>query len=535
MLIVSSCNNGFLDRTPYNSLSGGTVYTSDENALMAINGIYQISKSGWVMQGIPYRFTCFGPDGYDYFRNSNIEMATATVRDAYFLAVYTNYYQIINAANTAITNLTGNSKITPSLRERMIGEAEFFRGFSYFMLWQLYGGVIILDKPVNPGNTYLPRNSPDSVKNFVIRDFTDAARRLPLSYSDPDYGRITKGAAVAMLGKTYLYDKQWENAANEFEQLMNPPYTYALYPDYTQLFDWKNERNSEYIYVLTFTAQLGYGTAYDSWYGNRSSYINGEDYCLGSNIPFETSTYADGSSIDLSTRPIRSNYSDGVSFGNDLIRWYDSVINSSKKLDVRIKANFILPSQTYLGKNNTLFELYWPYESHINDTPPALATTFNDYATYHWRKFVCVGNEGYWAYQGPTDIPLIRYADILLMYAEAKNEALGAPDQSVYNTVNKVRERAGLNDLSGLDQAGMRKAIRLERMHEFPGEGILFFDVRRWKLADTNDPVFGLNNDVLQFTGEKLFKRSFPSKFYLWPIPQAERDLNPNLTQNPGW
>jgi len=179
--------------------------------------------------------------------------------------------------------------------------------------------------------------------------------------------------------------------------------------------------------------------------------------------------------------------------------------------------------------------VYWPYEAHVNDDPQALGVTFNDFATYSWRKFVCVGDEGYWAYQGPTDIPLIRFADVLLMYAEAKNEELAAPDDDIYDAVNRVRKRAGLNELSGLDKTAMRKAIRMERFHEFPGEGHLFFDVRRWRTAHTNDPVFGLNHDVYQFTGEKLFTRSFPEKFYLWPIPEAERDLNPKLDQNEGW
>lgn len=341
-LLLTGCTD-FLDRSPYNDLSGNTVWTSDANALMQLNGVYKQTKNGWSMQGYCYHFTCFGPDGYDYFRNSNIEMATATTRDGIFLAAYQDYYKVINAANDAIANLTDNPNITPKLRERMIGEARFLRGFSYFMLWQLYGGVIILDKPTQPIDTYLPRNTADQVRDFVIEDFKDAIERLPLEYSESEYGRITQGAAVAMLGRTYLYDQRWGDAATELHKLMEEPYKYDLVEDYTKLFDWKYERNTEYIYALSFIAQIGYGTAYDSWYGNRSSFINGESYSLGSHIPFETSTYADGSPIDLSTRPKRSNYQDEVSFGNDLIQWYANVINSPKKLDKRIGANMILP------------------------------------------------------------------------------------------------------------------------------------------------------------------------------------------------
>lgn len=338
-----------------------------------------------------------------------------------------------------------------------------------------------------------------------------------------------------MLGKTYLYAEQWSNAATEFEKLTKSPFKYALFNEYNKLFDHKSENNSEYIYAVTFIAQLGYGTAYDSWYGNRSCYINGESYALGSHIPFETSTYKDGSTINLSSRPKKSNYSTEESFGDALIQWYADVISSPKQLDKRIGANLILPSALYFGNGNKYYKVYWPYESNLDKNPEPLKVTFNNFATYSWRKFVCEGDEGYWAYQGPTDIPLIRYADVLLMYAEAQNEALAAPDQSVYDAINDVRGRAGLDPVSSLSKENMRKAIRLERFHEFPGEGHLFFDVRRWKTAHTSDPVFGLNGTVYQFTGEKLFTRKFPEKFYKWPIPQAERDLNPNLTQNPGW
>ena len=131
----------------------------------------------------------------------------------------------------------------------MIGEARFLRGFSYFILWQLYGGVIILDKPTQPSETYLPRNTADEVRDFVIEDFKDAIERLPLEYNDSENGRITKGAAVAMLGRTYLYDKRWKDAADELHKLMEEPYKYDLVEDYTKLFDWKYEKMERLMIV----------------------------------------------------------------------------------------------------------------------------------------------------------------------------------------------------------------------------------------------------------------------------------------------
>jgi len=102
--------------------------------------------------------------------------------------------------------------------------------------------------------------------------------------------------------------------------------------------------------------------------------------------------------------------------------------------------------------------------------------------------------------------------------------------------LRQIRERAGVEPVApGLDQEEMRREIRLERLKEFAGEGHLFFDVRRWRTAHTDDPVFGLNHMILDFKGKDLYPRVFTEKDYLWPIPQQEIDINNNLDQNPDW
>src|SRR5690606_17941228 len=114
--------------------------------------------------------------------------------------------------------------ISDEIANRLLGEAKVMRGLAYFYLWQLYGGVIILEEPVLPSETYLPRNTPEQVKTLIISDLTDAIAKLPISYTGANNGRVTKGAAIAMLGKTYLYDGQWEMATTEFAKLMASPY-----------------------------------------------------------------------------------------------------------------------------------------------------------------------------------------------------------------------------------------------------------------------------------------------------------------------
>jgi len=523
--IFSGCDSSFLDRTPYDALSSQGVWDNDETAQLEINGIYRIANADYCLMSVPYRFSCWGPDGFNYFRDRAIECATATSYTGNYRSTYTAFYKLIRASNDAIMHLDGNTSITESLRDEMLGQAKFFRGISYFYLWQLFGGVIIMDEVLNPADTYLPRNSAEEVKNFVIKDFTDAASLLPVSWSSSDYGRVTKGAAIAMLGKVYLYDQQWDQAVNTFAQLMTSPYSYDLHPDYSQLFDYKWEQNNEVIFAMQEVAET-----------NRATNTYAQSYSFASHIPFETYTYCDGTEIDKSTRPKRANYNSEYEYGLDLMAWYDDVLHNHE-VDKRCQANIIMPTDTYVGKDEVVFKHYWPYSNYANADPPAMRYEFSGYALYAWRKYVCTGNELSMAmrWYSPTDVVLIRYADILLMYAEAKNEAQG-PSQEVYDAINKVRNRAGVVNLpTGLSKDQMRRYIWLERYHEFPGEGILFFDVRRWGTAATDDPIFGLNHNVLDFRGEKFFTRAFPDYYKLFPIPAAEIDINDKLTQNPGW
>jgi len=414
----------------------------------------------------------------------------------------------------------------------MLGEAKFLRGLCYFYLWDLYGGVILLDKPTAPSDTYLPRSTPEEVRDFVIKDFTDAIGLLPVSYPDAEQGRATQGAAVAMLGKTYLYDKQWDKAAEQFAKLMESPYDYKLVDDYADLFDYRTQPNTESVFDIQYIMLPGYGSSFDNMYGNRSYQNSGQDYSSVDLTSLKVYTNLDGSEIDWSTMPKQSDYTSEYLLGLDLIPWYESTFAN---VDKRLHKNVIVPGATYLGRNNVTFKLNYPYASYLNATPPPLQTTFPDVALISWRKFVTTGTDNLYRADCPTDNPLIRYADILLMYAEAKNEVSGATEE-VYNAVNKIRTRAGLVDLpAGLSQVDMRRNIWLERFREFIGEGSLYFDLKRWGTASTNDPIFGLNRDVLDFRGMWLFTKKFEEKDYLWPIPELEREINTELTQNTGW
>lgn len=535
IVTASSCEKGFLDRTPYDGLSDAKIWGSEKNILMQMNGVYSTFARD-AMYDFYWYITNIGPDGYAWVRGTAgliQSQGLATARDDKFLTQYSAFYKTIKYANDAIANLPNNPSISSELSDRLVGEAKFLRGLSYFYLWDLYGGVIILDKPLNPADTYLPRNTAEEVKTFIINDFTDAIDKLPVSYeSASDDGRVTKGAAIAMLGKTYLYDKQWANAAEQFGKLMNSPFSYQLVADYADIFNYKTQPNSERVFDIQYIMLEGYGSSFDNMYGTRIHNRGCQDYSDVELTTISVYTNLDGSPIDMSTMPKRINYPDDHQFGLDLISWYESTYAN---VDNRLHKSVIVPGATFLGRSNLIFKLYYPYADYVNADPPPIRTTFPNIALIPWRKFVTTGTDNLYRADCPTKNPLIRYADILLMYAEAKNETDG-PTADVYNAVKQIRDRAGLVDLpAGLSKEDMQRNIWLERFREFPGEGMLYFDVRRWGTATSNDPVFGLNHDVLDFKGDRLFTKAFAERDYLWPIPAQEREINTILTQNPGW
>jgi starch-binding outer membrane protein, SusD/RagB family len=537
----SGCDDGFLDTAPYDGLSSSMIFNSDANAIMAMNGTYNALSRNAFGPDFYVFISAIGPEGYGIVRGNwgmSHSMGLGTSRDGQITNVYRNFYRPILYANEIISGLDKNNKVSTDLRNRLIGEAKFVRGLCYFYLYNLYGGVVILDKPTPVGETYLSRNSKEEVVQLCISDFSDAIDKLPISYPAADKGRVTKGAAIAMLGKTYLYEKQWANAASQFEKLLVAPYAYNLVANYGDNFYWKTQNNVETVFDIQYLMESGLGSTFDNWFGHRSMRNQGQDYCELSHRSFKAYTKNDGKPIDFSTLPKRNDYDTEINYGIGLTNWYQTTMSD---VDKRLHQSAILPGSTFLGAGDKYHRLYWPYSPYINADPPAIRTTFTGDAIIPIRKFITLGQENSLGRtECPTNFPVVRYADVLLMYAEAKNEASGAI-ADVYNSIDKVRIRAGLVELSALKpnmtKDEMRREIWLERFRELMFESVLYFDVRRWNVAHTHDPVFGLNNEEWDFRYmTRFYTKVFNStRDYLWPLPGGEIDLNNKITQNPGW
>lgn len=538
LALHTGCDDGFLDRSPYDGLSSALIFNSNENALMAMNGAYS-TLANLTFEAEFYNYvTNLGPDGFDYSRpvwGMTHSQSLATARDAQIVANYRRFYRPIIYANDIIAGMQNNEKVSEALRERMIGEAKFIRAICYFYLKNLFGKLVLLDKPTPVTETYLPRSSENEITDFIINDLQDAIQRLPVSYASPtDAGRITKGAAIAMLGKTYLFEKKWDLAAGEFKKLLQSPFTYRLMADYGDNFKTTTKNNAESVFELQYVQQEGMGSSFDRWYGHRSTQTNGGDRASMPAHLLRIFTNLDGSPIDVSGMPRRSDFTSDVTHGAALTEWYQKAY---AKADVRLHKSVIMPGATFLGAGNITYKLYFPYAPYASASPPAINSTNNSDAKVLIRKFLTTGDEHIlFREDSQMNYPLIRFADVWLMYAEALNET-GGPVAEVYAAINQVRARAGVAGLpAGLSKDEMRKNIWLERYKEFLFEGHLYFDVKRWRTAHTDDPVFGMNHDVLDYRFLKVFyKKKFVERDYLWPVPQAEIDLNQQIEQNPGW
>ncbi|WP_102407270.1 RagB/SusD family nutrient uptake outer membrane protein [Parabacteroides bouchesdurhonensis] len=521
VFFLSSCSD-FLDRNSLVGLSEGDFWKSQEDAIMGVNSLYNTNReftNSIVIYGMMDDFTDIAYQSWA----TGLTTGNFPTNAVFYETSWGIFYKGIYRANTAIKQIPG-IEMNETMKNRTLGEAKFFRGYFYFKLWDYFGGVPLYDYPMNIDEAYEPRNSEQEVYEFIVKDMTDAISLLPESYGQSDKGRATKWAALAMRGKAHLWAKQYAKAAADFKELMENS-DRKLVDDYHTLFRVAGNNNSEVIFDVQYVAESGHGIATDRNYGNAGGATSGSQRTRPTPELVNAFEMIDGTPFDF------KNYKNaqGTTFDpNNPEDWNDeaSVRKLFENRDPRLHKAIIVPWSEFEGKSGTLL-----YKFPVDKTDPNALVPVWANGSYSWRKFVETGSVYTLQDNMPLNFPLIRLADVMLMYAEAQNEAVGA-DQSVYDAVNTVRKRAGVKELpAGLSQSQMRERIYHERMVELCGEGQRYSDIRRWKIAkDVVDGVW-----MTEFTGVKIRQRGFPDNYYLWPIPQKEMDLNPNLVQNPGW
>ncbi|MBA4166899.1 MAG: RagB/SusD family nutrient uptake outer membrane protein [Chitinophagaceae bacterium] len=445
---------------------------------------------------------------------------------------WTYYYQGIYAANLFLDNADKNTTIAAGLMARMKAEARFLRAYEYSRLINWFGDVPLITKVLTPEEANVVTRTPKAeVLKFILDELDAAALVLPKKedYAKEDAGRVTIGAAKALKARVLLYQgDRMEDVVAICEDLMNNQATngaYSLYPDYSALFsDPSKEYNSEVMFDLEYVPGIRTYDEVGRLIPISAGAINGENYLAPTQELVDSYIMLNGKGI--------SEAGSGYDQNNPYVN-----------RDPRLTATIVYDQYKWTNPDGSVQTIYIK-----PGTDPDQKVKANEYGSgshtptgYYWRK--------YWdptaasTNQYNLNLIVIRWADVLLMYAEAKN-ALGQMDAGVWNkTISPIRARAGFTDAGALSfpsSVNMTDLIRNERRVELALESLRIDDIRRWKIAEIvlNGWVHGARwGDPLVDNGYiKVTERRFdPAKHYLWPIPSSELQKDPNLVQNPNW
>jgi hypothetical protein len=532
-LVGFSCKKSLdesLDVIPGNSLTNASVWSSSSTADVFLNTIYGYLPDGNNQYDPFDNWSDNSICGYAWpVSRTEAQQATFTPSTLNFDQMpytWNTLYRNVRACNVFITNVTSSSLDTGYKKIR-IAEARFLRAFFYQELWMTYGGVPIITSPLDIStqgdSIFRARNTSDETFQFIDSELGAIAGDLPAKSKES--GRATMGAALALKGWVELFNHKFEASAATNMQVINMG-VYSLFPDFGQLFMPGNNVNNEGIFYREYIPNV-LGGRCDSYDGTTFTKGGSETSWGGVN---PTQELVDDYDMD-NGKPITdpaSGYNPQKPYLNREPRFYESIVYDGSwwyNDTIYTRIGIGSPNEIDLSDHNDATQTGYYQKKGLNDKITLGADNWNN------------GTSGQNYYY-------FRYADVLLNYAEAQNEASG-PDASVYDAINQVRERAKIPDLPlGLSQEAMRTAIRRERRVEFAFEGKRYWDLIRWQIAGTNinQQLHGIsitnNSGVLNYTtvtvpgGDRKFDAS---KNYLFPIPQSAIDQNKNLEQNPGY
>ncbi len=461
----AACDSGsILDLAPIDEASVDNFYKNPDDYVNAVNGVYaSLRSAGTYNRGI-WLFAEMRGDNTRYGRplpEQEVDRFNVEPTSGFTASFWRDHYAGIARANAVLDRLEKAEFGNPALRDRLAGEAKFLRALMYFNLVRAYGEIpLVLKEIKNIQEGYTYGRAPVAkVYEQIIADLKDAAAKLPASYGSSDLGRATKGAAHGLLGAVYLTNKDYSNAKAALETVIQSG-QYQLWPTYADVFKPANAHQKESLFEVEYKAgNIGQGSSY----------------------MFQYSPYP---------------YSEPV-----------GGVGSGEGLNVPTDEFIALYEPGDLRKAVSMKESFTTTKGEVVSIP---------YITkYHVTPFANGDTDANWI--------VLRYADILLMYAEVLNEQ-GQTAQAL-TVIDPIRTRAGLQPLRGLTQQQARAAIDRERRIELAFEG-----QRWWDIIRSGRAVEIMNTSGAGFTMEPYE--------VLYPIPQAQIDVinDPaKLWQNPGY
>lgn len=529
---LTSCKKDFLDRNNPRSINYQDVWTDESLVRLYVNNIYNDLPNGW--STLYATITDEGRDNYDGSTPNDI-LRGQWNENKNPMNIWGDTYNGIRKCNEFFKAIA-TSPIEQGTKDELIGEVKFLRAFFYFQLAERYGGVpLITEAQSLEDDLLVARNTIDECFSFMEKEFTEAAAMLPEKAAK---GLATKGAALAMKGRALLYyasplfnpgndQSRWQAAAAANKAVMDMG-VYKLYSDLKNL--WLDPANKESIFELQYhLPEKDHG--WDSQLKPNYLAHGNAGHCSPVQELVDAFPMANGKMI---TDPA-SGYDPQNPYVGRAERFYASIgYNGAEYSGTRGGQLVTITLEIYDGGRD--------YNGDPN------AQVFNTYTGYFTLKGIDPKNTEYNRAEGSTQPWMyIRYAEVLLNYAEAQNEAAG-PDASVYAALEAIRNRAGItNPLApGMSKEEMRKLIHNERYVELCFENKRYWDLRRWKLADEflngiqYSGVVTTKNPDGSFTyqyGNAVDAQPiiFEERMYWFPIPHDEILKDPNLEQNAGW
>ena len=474
LITFAGCGEKFLDVPPQGQQKAEQFWVSESDATKAVNAIYANLRSWPNVAFAPIAVESMGSDDAEKgsdpsdatFMN-DFDNFTVTSTQGQLSDFWNGQYQNINLCNQVIDNIPA-IEMDATLKARYIAEAKFVRAYSYFRLVRAFGDVPLrLNVPATAAEYNTPRTPKADVYQAIENDLTDAASILPQAYTGSDIGRATKGAALALHAKVCMYLAKWADVKTYTDQVM--ALGYSLYPDFEALFRVANENCSESVFEIQCDLVSGNPDASNSQY----SQVQGVRSVTGGGWGFNVPT--------------------------------QDLADAFEANDQRREATIIFKGET----------------TPEGDAIPASVPNprYNQKSYVPFGLFVAGYNEGC-----QQNVRVIRYADVLLMNAEANNELGNTTGALSSLEMVRARARGGNNtilpEVTTTNQGDLRLAIWHERRVELAMEFDRYFDVIR------------------QGRGAEIFgpKGWTASKNEVWPIPQSEIDLSVGvLTQNPGY
>lgn len=489
LLVCGASCNDQLEIDPADQYSIATFWKTEEHARAGLSACYE-SMRGFYGGNWVYETDLITPNGWGYNENGGVgplARGVHTTTDGIFASKWNQAYEGVGRTNTFLDRI-GGIAMDDNLKKRMTGEAKFLRALFYFNLVNYFGGVpLILETPDAEKHSDLPRAERSAVVTQIFKDLDEAAAVLPPTYPAKDVGRITVGAALALKARLQLYEEDWSGAAETAQDVMDLE-VYSLFPNYRDLFKIQNEHNAEVILNVEFLAPR-FNNNFDQ-----------PIYILNTPAPLK----------DLA---------DAYLMNDGLPMTESSAFDAAHPYDNRDPR-----------LHQTIAVIGYQYNGKIVKLADVVNTGFG---MKKWTSFADDVNTAIIPPSTELNPILIRYAEVLLTFAEARNEASG-PDASVYEALNALRSRESVNmpDVTpGLTKEEMREVIRLERRIELAFEGLYYSDIRRWRTAEIVN-----NGPIYNYEGNPITNRTFDKdRDYLWPIPFVQIQENPALEQNPNY